>query len=57
FFSREEALKNLEQITLRQKKMIEEREKRISELEGIVKKGFIYRIYSYLKIVKRKISG
>jgi len=57
FFSREEALKNLEQITLRQKKMIEEREKRISEFEGIVKKGFIYRIYSYLKIVKRKISG
>ncbi|MFZ3085930.1 MAG: glycosyltransferase, partial [Candidatus Hydromicrobium sp.] len=57
FFSREEALENLEQITLRQKKMIEEREKRISELEGIVKKGFIYKIYSYLKIVKRKISG
>ncbi|MBC8389448.1 MAG: hypothetical protein H8E13_15585, partial [Actinobacteria bacterium] len=57
FFSREEALKNLEQITLRQKKMIEEREKRISELEGIIKKGFVYRIYSYLKIVKRKISG
>ena len=57
FFSREEALENLEQITLRQKKMIEEREKRISELECIVKKGFIYRIYSYLKIVKRKISG
>ena len=57
FFSREEALGNLEQITLRQKKMIEEREKRISELEGIVKKSFIYRIYSYFKIAKRKISG
>jgi len=57
FFSREEALENLNQITLRQKKMIEERENRISELEGIVKKGFIYRIYSYFKIIKRKISG
>lgn len=55
FFSREEALENLEQITLRQKKMIEEREKRISELEDIVKKGFIYKIYSYFKIVKRKM--
>jgi glycosyltransferase involved in cell wall biosynthesis len=57
FFSREEALENLNQITLRQKKMIEEREKRISELEGIIKKGFVYRIYSYFKIIKRKISG
>lgn len=57
FFSREEALKNLEQITLRQKKMIEEKGKRISELEGIVKKGFIYRVYNYFKIAKRKISG
>jgi len=56
-FSREEALENLEQITLRQKKMIEERDRRISELEGVVKKGFIYRIYSYLKIVKRKTFG
>lgn len=55
FFSREEALKSLGQITLRQKKMIEDREKRISELEGIVKKGFIYKIYSYFKIAKRKI--
>ncbi len=57
FFSREEAIKNLEKITMNQKKMIEEREKRISELEGIVKKGFIYKIYSYLKIARRKISG
>ena len=57
FFKREEAVKNLVQITLRQKKMIEERDKRISELEGIVKKGLIYRIYGYLKIIKRKISS
>ncbi|MBU2563088.1 MAG: glycosyltransferase, partial [Actinobacteria bacterium] len=55
FFSREEALENLEQITLRQKKMIEEREKRISELEGIVKKGFAYRVYNYFKIARRKM--
>lgn len=53
---REEAIKNLEQITLDQKKMIEERNRRISELEGIVKKGFIHRIYNYFKIAKRKIS-
>jgi len=57
FFSREEAVKNLEQITIGQEKMIEEREKRISELEGIVRRGFIYRIYSYFKIARRKISG
>jgi hypothetical protein len=57
FFKREEALKNLIQITMRQRKMIEERDVRISELEGIVKKSFIYKIYSYLKIIKRKIFG
>ena len=56
FLKREEAFKNLTKITMRQKKMIEERDSRISELEGIVKKGFIYKIYSYLKIIKRKIS-
>jgi len=57
FFSREEALNNLEQIVLRQRKMIEERDARIQELEGIVEKGFVYKIYTYFKILKRKISG
>ena len=57
FFDKEEALKNMEQIVLRQKKMIEERDRRVSELEGIVKKSFIYRLYNYLKIIKRKLSG
>lgn len=57
FFKREEAVKNLVKITLGQKKMIEERDRRISELEGIVKKSLIYKIYGYLKIIKRKISG
>jgi glycosyltransferase involved in cell wall biosynthesis len=56
FFKREEAVKNLVKITLGQKKMIEERDRRISELEGIVKKSLIYKIYGYLKIIKRKIS-
>jgi len=57
FFGREEAIKNLERITTGQKSMIEERDKRISELEGIVKKGFIYRIYNYFRIARRKLSG
>jgi glycosyltransferase involved in cell wall biosynthesis len=56
FFKREEAVKNLVKITLGQKKMIEERDRRISELEGIVKKSLVYKIYSYLKIIKRKMS-
>ncbi len=57
FFSKEEALGNLEQITRRQKKMIRQRDKRITELEGIIKRSFPYRVYSYFKIAKRKISG
>jgi len=57
FFDKEEALKNMDQIVLRQKKMIEERDRRILELEVIVKKSFIYRLYGYLKIIRRKLSG
>ncbi|MEA2016411.1 MAG: glycosyltransferase family 4 protein [Actinomycetota bacterium] len=52
---REEALKKLQNITLEQKRMVGERDRRISELEGIVKKSFIYRIYSYFRIAGRKI--
>ncbi len=55
-FDREEALKNLQAITHRQALMISERDSRISELEAILKKGFAYRMYAYLKILKRKIS-
>ena len=55
--NREEALNNLEKITSSQNKMIEERDRRISELESIVKRSFPYRVYAYLKIIKRKISG
>jgi len=55
FFEKEEALKNLNKIVSEQKKMIDERERRISELEGIVQKSFIYKLYSYLKIIKRKM--
>jgi len=57
FFGREEAVRNLERITAGQKKMIEERDKRISELEGIVKKGLIYRTYNYFRIARRKLFG
>ncbi|MBM3705440.1 MAG: hypothetical protein FJW66_02835 [Actinobacteria bacterium] len=52
---REEAIKNLELISSKQKKMIDLRDRRISELEAIVKKGFVYRLYAYLKILKRKL--
>ncbi|MCL4376997.1 MAG: glycosyltransferase [Actinobacteria bacterium] len=55
FFDREEALKNMDAIVNRQKWMIMERDKRITELEGIIKKGFVYRIYNYLRIARRKI--
>ena len=52
---REEAIKNLELISTGQKKMIAQRDNRINELELIVKKGFVYRLYGYLKIIKRKL--
>ncbi|MBM3708794.1 MAG: glycosyltransferase family 4 protein [Actinobacteria bacterium] len=55
FCNREEALKNLQAIVSQQKRMIDERDKRIEELEGIVKKGFFYKIYNCLRIAKRKI--
>ena len=41
----------------RQKKMIEERDGKISELEGIVKGRFPYRAYNYLKMAGRKIKN
>jgi len=55
FLSREEAVKNLDSISLRQKKMVEERDSRISELEGLISKKLIYKIYSYFRVIKRKI--
>lgn len=54
-FSKEEALKNLQLITSSQKEMIEQKDRRIKELEEIVHKSFAYKIYGYLKILKRKI--
>ena len=53
-FEKEEALRNLEAIMLRQKDMIEVRDKRIAELEGLLKKNPAYRAYNYLRIAKRK---
>jgi glycosyltransferase involved in cell wall biosynthesis len=55
FLNREEALRNIDEIAFRQKQMIEERDRRISELEGIVSKNLIYKIYSYFKVAKRRI--
>ena len=56
FFDREEALKNLDIITSGQRKMIKQKDMRIKELESIVKKSFVYKLYGYLKIIKRKLS-
>lgn len=56
FFDKEEALKNLNDIVIRQKKMIDERDSRISELEGIVKGSFAYKLFSYIRIILRKIK-
>jgi glycosyltransferase involved in cell wall biosynthesis len=55
FFEKEEAIKNLESIVAGQEKMISERDLRLKELEGIVKKGFIYKFYNYFKIAGRKL--
>ena len=54
-FDREEALKNLDNISLKQAEMISTRDTRISELESIVKRGPAYRIYGYFRILKRKL--
>ncbi|MBN2072323.1 MAG: glycosyltransferase family 4 protein [Actinobacteria bacterium] len=54
FMGRERALANLDRISRNQEKMIEERDKRIRELEGLVKRGLPYRIYSYFKVAGRK---
>jgi glycosyltransferase involved in cell wall biosynthesis len=54
-FDREEALKNLDSISLKQAEMINVRDARIRELESIVKKGLVYRIFGYFRILKRKL--
>ena len=54
-FDREEALKNLDSISLKQAEMISARDARIAELESIVKKGLVYRIFAYFRILKRKL--
>jgi len=52
---REESIKNFKRITSNQTEMIDQKDKRIRELESIVQKGFIYKAYAYLKILKRKV--
>ncbi len=54
-FDREEALKNLGSISLKQAEMISARDARIAELESIVKKGLVYRIFAYFRVLKRKL--
>lgn len=56
FLEKEKALENLKGIADRQKKMIEERDKKISELEGIVRGRAPYRVYNYLRVAGRKIK-
>lgn len=55
FFDKEEALKNMDNIVAGLKDMISAKDKRIAELESIIRGGPAYRFYSYLKILKRKI--
>jgi len=55
FFDKDEAHKNMAGIVARQKNMIEDRDKRIAELEGMVSRSIPHKIYAYLKLVKRKI--
>jgi len=55
FFDKEEALKKLESISCGQKKVIAEKDKRISELKAVLDRGFAYRAYHYMRALKRKI--
>jgi hypothetical protein len=52
---REEAFQNLERIVKSQQKMIKIRDERIEELEGLFHKKLIYRIFNYIKLIKRRI--
>ncbi len=53
--SREEAFQNLERIVKSQQEMIKVRDERIAELEELFHKKLIYRIYNYLKFIKKRI--
>ncbi len=54
-FDREQSIQNYSRIMASQKEMIAQRDQRIKELESIVKKGLPYKVYTYLKILKRKV--
>ncbi len=43
FFDKEQALKNLEAISRRQKEMLKARDRRVAELEAVLNRGFAYR--------------
>lgn len=52
---REEAFQNLERIVKSQQEMIKIRNERIEELEGLFHKKLIYRIFNYIKLIKKRI--
>ena len=56
FFEKEEALKNCNRIIKNQINMIKEKDVRISELENIVSKNPLRKIYGYSRILKRKVK-
>jgi len=53
--SREEAFQNLEGIVKSQQEMIKIKDERISELEELFHKKLIYRIYNYIKFIKKRV--
>lgn len=57
FFEKEEALKNCSAIVENQKDMIIKKDARISELEDIARKNIIYKLYGYLKVIRRKLKS
>ena len=56
-FDKEEALKNCNAIVENQKEMIIKKDMRINELENLVKRNFIYKLYGYYKVFKRKLKN
>ncbi|MCX6384859.1 MAG: glycosyltransferase [Actinobacteria bacterium] len=56
FFEKEEALKSCNTIVENQKEMIKNKDERILELETLVKKNLIHKLYGYIKAAKRKLK-
>lgn len=54
-FQKDDSFQKLELIAENQQKLISQKDRRIQELETIVQKSFVYRLYAYFRILKRKI--